>query len=524
MSLVDFELKRTLTDVLEDELYHINIPNTIATPTTTNSNSTTIHPKDNVDTNMLSLDSNSNDSHNNSYPLDNDTFHPSQNSNVYSSNNQNYANSSIFSSYADPTLTTTTTMRNYTIASELGAMIPASPISSLESNSSIQKTVNLNTLVRNSHEYRPTVSNIFYNNSSSNNDDNNNNNNNNNNNIMLNGMNTLYDVKISPENSLYTPILDDNEYMSYYDDFYSAKLDSMPLDNSNSVLNMDSARMIFDQEFSDDDLEEDEDEDDNVFDMAPSSAFSMTSDYPTYYPNDVPLLTTNELDTSALIDDQDDRKDRYSDIDMDMDASNHFRGGDDIERMVEPLVFNSKLLASNRSKSSLLKHRPELMLPNGSGKHLDTIVRRPLGFVDGNNNSKSNIKSNDDSNASSHKKKTDNEKKKRARSARLPSNINHGSNEIYTCRLVNLVTNEPCMAQFSRSYDLTRHQNTIHAKKKIVFRCSECIRVLGDEGYSKTFSRLDALTRHIKLKHEELTPEQRQVVTKYAKENIGYVV
>ena len=74
-------------------------------------------------------------------------------------------------------------------------------------------------------------------------------------------------------------------------------------------------------------------------------------------------------------------------------------------------------------------------------------------------------------------------------------------------------------------YVLTRHQNKIHIeKKKIVFRCSECIKALGDEGYSKTFSRLDALTRHIKLKHGELTPEQRKVVTKYAKENIGYVV
>ena len=44
----------------------------------------------------------------------------------------------------------------------------------------------------------------------------------------------------------------------------------------------------------------------------------------------------------------------------------------------------------------------------------------------------------------------------------------------------------------------------------------------GTEGYEKTFSRLDALTRHIKSKHEDLSPEERQRVTKYAKENIGY--
>ena len=102
------------------------------------------------------------------------------------------------------------------------------------------------------------------------------------------------------------------------------------------------------------------------------------------------------------------------------------------------------------------------------------------------------------------------------------SSSNNG--EIYTCLILNNITRQPCSAQFSRSYDLTRHQNTIHAKKKTVFRCSECIRMLGHDGYQKTFSRLDALTRHIKSKHENLSLEQRQEVTKYAKENIGYVV
>lgn len=501
MSFAGLELKRTLTDVLEDELYHINIPNTTAT--TTNSNNTVVQPKDNVDTNTLSLDNSPNSNHNDSYPLDNNGFYPCQNLNAYNMNH-NHTNSPIFSSYADPTLTTTTTMRNY-ITSEPETMIPASPISSTESNNSISKqTVNLNTLIKkNTNGYQTTIPNYFPNNNSSNS-----------NFLTADRLNTLYDVKISPESSLYTPILEDNEYMSYYDDFYNAKLDSIPLDDSNNILSMDNAKMIFDQEFSDDDLEEDEDdEDDNVFDMAPYSTFSMTSDYPTYYPNDISLSTKNELDTSDIIDGQDDRKDGYTDVKMDVDTHIHSHESGFNDHMTEPLVFNPELSASNISKPLLLKHSPKLVLPNESGKHLDTIIRKPLGFVNSNHN-----------HTNSHKRKNDGEKKKRARSVRPANNINHGPNEIYTCRLVNLVTNEPCMAQFSRSYDLTRHQNTIHAKKKIVFRCSECIRALGDEGYSKTFSRLDALTRHIKLKHEDLTPEQRQVVTKYAKENIGYVV
>ncbi|CCE64288.1 hypothetical protein TPHA_0H00790 [Tetrapisispora phaffii CBS 4417] len=96
--------------------------------------------------------------------------------------------------------------------------------------------------------------------------------------------------------------------------------------------------------------------------------------------------------------------------------------------------------------------------------------------------------------------------------------------EVFKCMIMNLITNEPCSAEFSRPYDLTRHQNTIHAKRKIVFRCSECIRSLGDDGFKKTFSRLDALTRHIKSKHEDLSMEEKKQVTKYAKQNIAYAV
>ncbi|CCD22798.1 stress-regulated transcription factor RPN4 NDAI_0A06440 [Naumovozyma dairenensis CBS 421] len=104
------------------------------------------------------------------------------------------------------------------------------------------------------------------------------------------------------------------------------------------------------------------------------------------------------------------------------------------------------------------------------------------------------------------------------------TNMNNTMGETYTCRIINLTTNEPCSAQFSRSYDLTRHQNTIHASKKTVFRCSECIKLLGSNGFEKTFSRLDALTRHIKSKHENLNTFERRQVTKFAKENIGYVL
>ncbi|CCF57091.1 hypothetical protein KAFR_0C00960 [Kazachstania africana CBS 2517] len=98
------------------------------------------------------------------------------------------------------------------------------------------------------------------------------------------------------------------------------------------------------------------------------------------------------------------------------------------------------------------------------------------------------------------------------------------SDEVFKCTLVNTVTNKPCFQEFSRPYDLTRHQNTVHAKKRSVFRCLECIRTHGEIGYQKTFSRLDALTRHIKLKHEGLPTEKRQELTQYARKNLEYIM
>ncbi|CCD26077.2 uncharacterized protein NDAI_0G03000 [Naumovozyma dairenensis CBS 421] len=97
------------------------------------------------------------------------------------------------------------------------------------------------------------------------------------------------------------------------------------------------------------------------------------------------------------------------------------------------------------------------------------------------------------------------------------------SNEIYMCSIINSKTKELCGAKFSRTYDLTRHQNTIHAKERTVFRCLQCIKLFGGVGQEKTFSRLDALSRHLKTKHIDLTDFQRKEVTKYAKEHITYI-
>ena len=65
----------------------------------------------------------------------------------------------------------------------------------------------------------------------------------------------------------------------------------------------------------------------------------------------------------------------------------------------------------------------------------------------------------------------------------------------HKCQRINPNTGEPCNSIFSRPYDLTRHKHTIHDKIKV--RCKYCA-----EG--KSFSRSDALTRHIRVVHPEI--------------------
>ena len=67
----------------------------------------------------------------------------------------------------------------------------------------------------------------------------------------------------------------------------------------------------------------------------------------------------------------------------------------------------------------------------------------------------------------------------------------------HRCDRINPSTNKPCNSVFSRPYDLTRHEDTIHNSRKQKVRCQSCIE-------EKTFSRNDALTRHMRVVHPEV--------------------
>jgi protein RPN4 len=64
----------------------------------------------------------------------------------------------------------------------------------------------------------------------------------------------------------------------------------------------------------------------------------------------------------------------------------------------------------------------------------------------------------------------------------------------HRCTRINPSTNKVCNTVFSRPYDLTRHEDTIHNPRKVKVRCPLCTE-------EKSFSRHDALNRHLKVVH-----------------------
>ncbi|PHH83154.1 hypothetical protein CDD82_3319 [Ophiocordyceps australis] len=67
----------------------------------------------------------------------------------------------------------------------------------------------------------------------------------------------------------------------------------------------------------------------------------------------------------------------------------------------------------------------------------------------------------------------------------------------HRCDRINPSTGKSCNTVFSRPYDLTRHEDTIHNARKQKVRCDLC-------SEDKTFSRADALTRHYRVCHPDV--------------------
>ncbi|KAG4028396.1 hypothetical protein MFRU_022g01130 [Monilinia fructicola] len=72
----------------------------------------------------------------------------------------------------------------------------------------------------------------------------------------------------------------------------------------------------------------------------------------------------------------------------------------------------------------------------------------------------------------------------------------------HQCTQINPSTNKPCNIIFSRPYDLTRHEHTIHSMKDKL-RCEYCTE-------DKTFSRNDALNRHMRVIHPDIKVPEKE--------------
>lgn len=80
----------------------------------------------------------------------------------------------------------------------------------------------------------------------------------------------------------------------------------------------------------------------------------------------------------------------------------------------------------------------------------------------------------------------------RRRTPRATHQPTHGGAHVCTMKYPD---GSGCNRSFTRPYDLARHQETLHAAVRKMYKCEAC----GSD--SKTFSRLDALSRHMRLKH-----------------------
>ena len=540
MTSTELSLNRTLSDVLEDQLYDLNPDQSVFYPNFFAQNEKDMQEQVGKSRNIaeIPLSQLIDESWQSLHPQGQQHYHQQQQpvpGNIFwnvdpkslSDSLGSLPDSWMFNAYADPTLTTTTTrgFNGNTLYAKHDVVNHSSHQDGHKTHHPVQATISWNKVMKvpaqlaspaNSENSATTVIPAA----------------------------DFHDVKIT--NNFNENL--DNIYISQVngdleEPFYPKV--NWPLQDNNMALNSEDARMIFDGEY-DDDLSDDEDEDEEEDEEDREDEHEEKDDAEEHREEE-----TNVNDVQNLVAQSDRVSNVYTFVDSGLvnnqsifstPNSNSYTSDfalideedDDSNTMEEDDLYELSL------KDRKLKIRKESIVLNRENKEklkltnntlpakkieklalpLTSVSAGKSNFTEKQNSKKkiSNLTKIDPVTVSISGKKNNMDTK---RQTIIPHNH---SNEIFRCMIVNIVTNKPCSAEFSRSYDLTRHQNTIHSKRKIVFRCSECIRFLGTEGFQKTFSRLDALSRHIKSKHEDLSNEERQEVTKYAKQNIGYTV
>lgn len=99
---------------------------------------------------------------------------------------------------------------------------------------------------------------------------------------------------------------------------------------------------------------------------------------------------------------------------------------------------------------------------------------------------------------------------------------NYDPDVIHECQMPSL--DEPdklCLRRFSRKYELIRHQETVHSKKKKLFKCFVCVKQDPSIG-PRIFTRHDTLAKHIRVNHR-ISGKEAKAEVAYSKKHAEIV-
>lgn len=99
---------------------------------------------------------------------------------------------------------------------------------------------------------------------------------------------------------------------------------------------------------------------------------------------------------------------------------------------------------------------------------------------------------------------------------------NYDPDVVHECQLPSL--DEPhrlCLRRFSRKYELIRHQETVHLKRKKLFKCFVCVKQDPTIG-PRIFTRHDTLAKHIRVNHR-ISGKEAKAEVAYSKKHAEIV-
>ncbi|TID29742.1 hypothetical protein CANINC_001660 [Pichia inconspicua] len=360
--------------------------------------------------------------------------------------------------------------------------------------------------------------------------------------------------------------LDDDDMEMKFDDEDDDENSSPMSNNSASFDNSSPNELVFADNYltsNDLELESDNRVSNSIYsltipnDLTSNNDIYLNSSQPFHALSPQPNFSTIELYNSEEedVDREEEDEDEEEEDDRVLDNETPFNGSEDEDALeinddiYTPLFHERResvtaercAIKKERSKSLKSSTKPK-RIRRASNKHLSStpmnLLRRPKVTPETNTSYETGIEDDDDK-------------------------------EEHICTIPNPKTGKPCLKKFSRPYDLVRHQNTIHASKRSFYRCMFCeddLRrrnnmdsineivtackyrntkfstenseshvssshnvkkiksgVLNNSGYlsNKTFSRCDALTRHLRFRHG-LTNNQVNDAMAYAKKHVEY--